>query len=215
MDPLFVDLKQANDAEANRIAGRINQLQAIIDGGYRPLTPDEGKELALLLVLSVQPVVDPLFFAVQYLFKQNFGVAINSPQGGTLAVVTSASGASTSSGAASTGGAAHAGSGAAHAGAPRSAASAPTAAPQTADPKLVQFVELYGLLETDQADPPAVTVTPAPPPLPPNGDATAWAALTATIQKTTYTLGPDQTDPSFGPFTRMSPPSAKPRRRRT
>jgi hypothetical protein len=190
MDPiLYVDLLQANSAEQNRIAGRINQLQAIIDGGYRPLTPDGAKELVLLMVLSVQPVVDPMFFAVQYLYKQNYGVTINSVAGGKLALAALApgSGAAASTTSTSSG----------------SASGPPPAGSPAVDPQIVQFVELYGLLETDQAAPPVVTVSPAPPQPPVNGDTAAWAALMGTIGKTKYTISPDTQDANFAPFTRM------------
>lgn len=193
MDPtLFVDLKLANDAEANRIAGRINQLQAIIDGGYRPLTPDETKELALLFVLSVQPVVDPRFFAVQRLFQaENVGVTIDSPEGGILTVgYTKGAGPSVSgggSGASSTNVGTHPGG--------NSSKRPP------ADPYLVLFVELYGLLEADQVAVPAVMVQPAPPMPPANADKAAWRALIGPIQKANYTISPDPADPNFGSFT--------------
>src|SRR6516162_6408267 len=85
---LFVDLRDANNAEKRRIQGRMEELQAAQE--QRPLTPDENKELALLLILNDQPLVDPLFLAIQYLFKNNLNIDIPAHDGGVFNVAAGA-----------------------------------------------------------------------------------------------------------------------------
>jgi hypothetical protein len=193
---LFVDLRDANDAEKRRIQGRIEELQAA--KLQRPLTPDEDQELALLLILAAQPLVDPLFFAIQYLFNTNLGIPIPPPVGGifnaaSVAAPAGAAAATPSAPRPAGGAPATAGRQAAPKapapGAPAPKPAAPAgagrAAPYQPDPNIELFGEVYGLMETDQVTPPAVTavsVTPA-------GGAP-------------YGVITDLTDPNLAPFTK-------------
>jgi hypothetical protein len=202
---LFVDLRDANDAERRRIQGRIGELKAAQE--QRPLTSDENKELALLLILNDQPLVDPLFFAIKYLFGTNLGIQIPNPVGSIFDVAPAAAGPAAPAPAAH-GAGAPAPAGVAPAAAARAAAPAapapaapprPLAAPVGAgaaayqpNPDVELFAEVYGLMETDQVTPPAVTVIPPPPLEPPAVPAVGVV----------YTVGTDLTDLNLAPFTK-------------
>jgi hypothetical protein len=191
---LFVDLRDANNAEKRRIQGRMEELQAAQE--QRPLTPDENKELALLLILNDQPLVDPLFLAIQYLFKNNLNIDIPAHDGGVFNV---AAGAAAPAPAASPPAATK----------PHAvrADPAPTAPPRLPaapaglagagayqpNPDIELFAEVYGLMEADQVTPPAVTVNPPPPPAP---------QPPAPPPPVKYTVLTDLTDPILGPFTK-------------
>ena len=155
---LFVDLRDANDAEKRRIQGRIEELQAA--KLQRPLTPDEDQELALLLILVAQPLVDPLFFAIQDLFNTNLGIPISTPVGGIFPAAPKAP-------------------------AKKGPAPKPAALAYQPDPDIELFAEVYGLMETDQVTPPAVTAVSATPAGGPP-----------------YTVITDLTDPNLAPFTK-------------
>ena len=171
---LFVDLRDANNAEKRRIQGRMEELQAAQE--QRPLTPDENQELALLLILNDQPLVDPLFFAIQYLFKNNLNINIPSHDGGVFTV--------------GVGGAAPAPAGLSGAGAYQ----------PNLDIEL--FAEVYGLMETDQVTPPAVTVNPPPPAPQPPAPQPPAPQPPAPPPPVKYTVLTDLTDPILGPFTK-------------
>lgn len=188
---LFVDLRDANGAEKRRIQGRIEELQAA--KLQRPLTPDEDQELALLLILAAQPLVDPLFFAIQYLFNTNLGTLIPAPVGGIFNAASVAAPAGAAAAAPSAprpaGSAAPKAPKAPAPGAPApkpaSPAGAGRAVPYKPNPNIELFAEVYGLMETDQVTPPAVTavsITPAGGP--------------------TYKVITDLTDPNLAPFTK-------------
>jgi hypothetical protein len=136
---VFLDLKERNDAEINRIEERLEVLEAAIKR-HRVLSDDERAELANLKQLqdfkdsNKGRPLDPLFIGARDLFGSKLSVTIRNHHDGRFPDHSTTT------------------------------SSATTTAGSTADEEamqLVRFAGVYGLLEADNVVPPAEVVKSA------------------------------------------------------